>query len=386
MNKLIVASLKKKDIGRIIKFPQRLMEPYELEIISWIASYSSKYGEVPTLSRLEEQFADFIPIEFGDDFSLNDIADETVERKKLTFFVSEMSRVIDKTRIENKIIDTDIYSIMRTVTIADDDDIVYSTYDRSKYGKRAHTKAIPFFAGILNKAMGDLHAGDYCLVVARLGVGKSLITQWQAREWMLSGMKVLFVSQEMLANEIFARIDGMVGSFNPLSLRSGVTDEIGVKLQVAQMTAKSGSGEIFAPKGLRSPEQIAMAAKFFAVDTVVVDGVYQLAPDLMHAPPVRWERITEVSGQLKQMAQTIRLPLLATTQIKRTGKAEAFTPEDIAFADALGQDADQIIALEKDPVRPTRLTAQLIKNRYGAEISVLLDLDFDGTMRIAEVR
>jgi predicted ATP-dependent serine protease len=354
-------------------------------MIGWIAEYNAKYGGPPSLERLEEEFDDFVPIDLPGIFILDDIADQTIERKKLAFFVSEMSKTIDKTRVEGAIQQNDVYAIMRTIFIADDEDVAYSTYDRSKYGKRAHTKAIPFFAGVLNRAMGDLHGGDYCLVVARLGTGKSLITQWQAREWMLSGLKVLFISQEMLANEIFARIDGMVGSFNPLSLRSEITSEVGVKLQVAQLTAKSGNGEIFAPKGMKTPEQIAMAAKFFATDVVVIDGIYQLAPDLMHSPPARWERVTEVSGQLKQMAQTIKLPLLTTTQIKRVGRSEAFTPEDIAFADAIGMDADQIIALEKDPSYPTRLNMQLIKNRYGPEMATLVDLNFE-TMKIGEVR
>jgi hypothetical protein len=386
MNKLIVASLKSRNVERLLRFPQKLMDPFELEIISWIAEYTSKYSEVPTIERLVEQFDDFIPIDIEPPYVIDDIADQTTERKKLSYFISQMSTVIDKVRLDDEIPEGDIYSIMRTIALSNDDDMTYSTYDRSKYTKRAHTKAVQFFSGILNRAMGDLHAGDYCLIVARLGTGKSLVTQWQAREWLLQGKRTLFVSQEMLANEIFARIDGMVASFNPLALRNEFGPEITSRLKIAQMTATKSKGEIYAPRGLSSPEQIAVAAKFFMVDTIIVDGVYQLAPDLLHPPSARWERVAEVSGQLKQMAQQTKRPLLATTQIKRVGgKTTGFTAEDLAYADALGQDADQIIALEVDTIHPNRLNASLIKNRYGPPMTALIDLNFE-TMKIEEVR
>jgi replicative DNA helicase len=361
------------------------MEPFELELISWIAEYAAKYGEPPDVERLGEEFEDFIPIELEGRFIVDDIADQALERKRLSFFISEMGKVIDKTRLEGKIIDTDVYAVMRTVSQAEDDEVAYTSYDRSRYKARLHTKSVDFFSGILNRAMGSLHAGDYCLIAARLGTGKSLTTQWQAREWMLKGMRVLFVSQEMLAMEIFSRIDGMVAAFNPLALRGEFGADIASRLKIAQMTAKRSKGEIYAPRGLKTPEHIAMAAKFFMVDAIIVDGVYQLAPDLMSPPSARWERITEVSGQLKQMALTSKLPMLATTQIKRVGKTEGFTPEDLAFADALGQDADQIIMLEVDTVRPNRITASMTKNRYGPNMSAMFDLDFDN-MKVEEVR
>lgn len=385
MNKLITASLMAKNLGRLVSFPKELIDTHELEVISWIADYNTKYGETPTLERLEEEFEDFIHIELGE-FNLDDIADQTIENKRLSFFVSKMTDVIDKTRLEGQINEHDVYSIMRTVSSANETDMAYTTFDRSKYKSRSSSRSISFFSGILNRAMGNLHDGDYCLVVARLGTGKSLITQWQAKQWLLEGRRVLFVSQEMLAAEVFARIDGMVASFNPLELRKTDGMDLTARLQVAQMTAKGSGGEIYAPKGLKTPEQIAMAARFFSVDAVVVDGVYQLAPDLAHMPAARWERITEVSGQLKQMAQSIKRPLLATTQIKRTEKkSDALTPEDIAFADALGQDADQVIAMHKDVVRADQLEAMLIKNRYGPEVTALLKLNFD-SMKIEEVR
>lgn len=383
---MIVASLKKKTLGRLLRFPLELMDEFEVELVSWIAEYNQKYSAIPSLDRLLEHFDDFIPIDLGEDYVLDDIADTELKRKQLSYFVSKMTSVIEETRATEEVQLAGVFEVMKSIVLANGDDVAFTTYDRSKYHARATTRAVPFFAGILNNAMGNLHAGDYTLIVARLGTGKSLITQWQAVKWMLSGLKVLFVSQEMLANEIFARMDGMVASFNPLELRkSEMEDAVGAKLKVAQITATANGGEIYAPKGLKTPEQIAMAAKFFGVDTVIVDGVYQLAPDLKVAPSARWERLTEVSGQLKQMAQTIGLPMLATTQLKRTGKSGAFDPEDIAFADALGQDADQIIALSHDDVYPNRIEASLIKNRYGPPLSALLDFTFDD-MKIEEVR
>src|SRR5690606_40950557 len=50
-------------------------------------------------------------------------------------------------------------------------------------------------------------------------------------------------SDLMLAADVFARIDAMLGTFNPLMLRTGSKPEIEDLLDKAKKRAKSGKGE-----------------------------------------------------------------------------------------------------------------------------------------------
>ena len=81
MNKLITASLVAKDISKLVEFPHEILGEYELGIIKWILEYSSKYGEPPTVERLEEEFTRFISYSFDVVPPLGDIYDQTLQAK-----------------------------------------------------------------------------------------------------------------------------------------------------------------------------------------------------------------------------------------------------------------------------------------------------------------
>jgi replicative DNA helicase len=86
------------------------------------------------------------------------------------------------------------------------------------------------------------------------------------------------------------------------------------------------------------------------------------------------------------MALECHIPVIATTQIKRGAKAEVYDPEDIAYSDAIGQDADFILAIKNVPSSTSkhRSEMQLIKNRQGPEITTVIETEFE-TMSYEEV-
>ena len=74
-------------------------------------------------------------------------------------------------------------------------------------------------------------------------------------------------------------------------------------------------------------------------DIVMIDGMYLLNDD--QKGDSRWERITNVSRDLKKLAQQKRVPIIATTQFNRATdetRVERVTLSNIGFSDSLGQD------------------------------------------------
>jgi hypothetical protein len=97
----------------------------------------------------------------------------------------------------------------------------------------------------------------------------------------------------------------------------------------------------------------------------------------------RWENVAAVSNSLKQAALDLKLPVLGSTQIKRVGGKTDYDPEDIAYSDALGQDADFLIALNPSKAVKQRIEVQLIKNRYGSQVTESIYIDYE-TMSIID--
>jgi len=158
----------------------------------------------------------------------------------------------------------------------------------------------------------------------------------------------------------------------------------GVVETIAERKA-AGAGTIIVPKqrGL-SPAGLASLVRYIKdIDVLVVDGVY-----LMNVPGAKggpnWERVAYISRALKQLALALEIPVVGLTQLKRIGGKKEIDPEDLAYSDALGQDADFIIALRKLATDATRLEALLIKNRFGPEVGTTIAIDWDHMRLIDE--
>jgi hypothetical protein len=65
------------------------------------------------------------------------------------------------------------------------------------------------------------------------------------------------------------------------------------------------------------------------------------------------------------------------------GKTEVDT-EDIAYSDALAQDADTVMAIVPNEEDKSTISVELIKSRYGPAIGTTVKINFD-TMTIVDV-
>ena len=378
MNELITAAIKAKSSASLLEFPKRLLLDVEIEIVDWIIDYESKYNELPTIDVLTKNFESFIPLPTKG-IPLQAVYDSTLEERILSFVNLKLIEATETLESDRKV-PLGVFSEIQEVVALTQQMYKFSTFNRMGYASKEGVKT---GLKLIDAATGGIRGGDYALIVGRLGTGKTTLAAWFAINWWRAEHKVLFISNEMLPQDTFAKLDGIVGKFNPLVLRSIDSDHLTKMAKTMASKVKGAKGEIMIPATrLLTPARVFSIAKSFAVDIVIVDGVYLMQPD-RDVKGQKWERISAISNQLKQHALNAGIPCLGVTQLKRIGDKSDLDPEDIAFSDSLGQDADMIIALRQNKLIPTKLEAQLIKNRYGSRLATEIKLDFD-TMSIIE--
>jgi replicative DNA helicase len=307
------------------------------------------------------------------------VYDITLKRKRKEHALAKLTSVIDTIENDDDIPLAELDTLMRNLGISDANLDAYSTFDRNRYFRTAGLK---FGLPIIDHATGGISKGDLAIISGRLGTGKSTVEQWLSYLWWLDHKRILYVSNEMLPSDVFSRIDGMVGRFNPRRIRTDTKESLEPTLRVVSSLAASSKGEIIIPARIISTvAQVATLAKYLCVDVIVIDGIYLMKPPTVNAS--RWENVAAVSNALKQMALDLHLPVVGSTQIKRVGNKEEYDPEDIAYSDAIGQDADFLLALRPNSAVQQRIEVQLIKNRYGPQAAEMIFVDYE-TMSIID--
>lgn len=113
----------------------------------------------------------------------------------------------------------------------------------------------------------------------------------------------------------------------------------------------------------------------FSPDLVIVDGFYRMKNDRTGKVSVKWEDQYAIPQDLKNLTQIMHVPIIGITQRTRPPKGKKGekieddsteeTTEDIAFGDAVGQEADLLVRIKK-------------KKTEHEELGVPLDLMFSG--------
>lgn len=384
MNELITACLKAKAIDKLIEFPSTLMNEFETKVVEFVLDYQRKFEQTPSIERLRTAFPEFVPLESDPPLPLLDAYEMELESKRASYAMREMEKVMSKLRAGEKLPLDDLAGIVSKLTLNSSIISRYTTFDRSLYFR----EGLPCKIGLklIDNVTKGVYPGELMLIIGRLGTGKSTYSEFFMNNWFLSqGKRILCISKEMPPIDVFARLDAMIGHFNPSELR-GIeeTDKratIEGKLKIVKHIVSTVSkGEIIMPvMSVYNISQIEALARNLAVDVVVIDGMYHLSPSTGDGGMSGWEKVAAASRETKMMALNLKVPVFATTQVRRSAgaKKDLYDPEDIAYSDALGQDADFIVAIRPLGVPDkARSELQLIKNRFGPPISTIVESDF----------
>ena len=224
---------------------------------------------------------------------------------------------------------------------------------------------------------GMLNSGLY-LLAARPGMGKTTLAL-NIADRVAQADPVLFVSLEMDTEQLSAkRISRETGIPSQKLLMQALTQEEEDRVAAASRKLAGLALWYNAAPTVTVDDIGVLARSVGGLRLIVVDYFGKILPPAAARRYGRYEYTTEISGALKNLARTLRIPILALCQLNREVEArQDKRPQlsDLRDTGALEQDADGVIFLYRedyyadrstvDPKVPSVLEVDLAKNRHG---------------------
>lgn len=182
-------------------------------------------------------------------------------------------------------------------------------------------QSVTFHIELLDRFTGGMERSQYVIVAGRPSVGKSAFLQYVGIKNAELGKKVLFVSAEMGEEMIIKRI---LKTYRPETIPT-----------TFNILIASDTGTI--------ESEIYKKGRDF--DLILVDYVQLLRPK--NRAKDMYERVTNVSSELKSMATKFNLPFFCACQYSRQADGIQPTLAHLKESGALEQDADTVISLWK---------------------------------------
>jgi replicative DNA helicase len=234
----------------------------------------------------------------------------------------------------------------------------------------------------VDDVLRGLRNGQLILLAARSRVGKTSMACDIIRNVASQGQTVVFFSLEMTRREIWERmICGAAGvSIHALKDRAP-TEEESSRLRSAG--DELGSRLIVVKD---SPSVTPMSMRGFARKIQHKHGLGLVVVDYLQCIGTgkdkqnRYELVSEVSRQMKVLARTLNVPVIALCQLNRQAEEDAPKLSQLRESGSLEQDADVVMLLNRpsifDPdADPTLATLDIAKHRNGP--CQMLRLHFD---------
>lgn len=232
---------------------------------------------------------------------------------------------------------------------------------------------------------GMLNSGMYILA-ARPGMGKTTLAINIVDRLARAGSPVLFVSLEMDPEQIEAKRLARETGISASRLLMGTLTEAEEE-SVAQAADIIRALPVhFNRRDTVTVAQVeTMARRVRGLGLIVIDYIGKILPEPRGRQPNRVEYMTEISGEIKNLARRFRVPVLALCQLNRAGAdRKDATPilSDLRDTGAIEQDADGVIFLHrtacykaKDGGQQDELQVIVAKNRHGPVGECALSFD-----------
>lgn len=348
----------------------------------WITQFATKNRKIPGLRTFQKTFPSFMctEVEEGTDYYASEVRRDYAARQ-LGSSLDETVQLMKQGKINEALLAMQhtIEETSKTMGSVPDGDVLRDNADVMSDIQDFHDRIVDTgFAGIptgfktWDEMTGGCKPGEFIVVGGRLGGGKSWVLAKMATSALMEGYTVLYDSLEMTRTNITLRVQTLLSQavgrpYAAADLMTGtsIPDLVGYKEIVAHLdsTVPGALHVADTTKGRVSPLTIAAQIERIQPDIVFID--YLTLLDMTGDGD--WKSVTSLSNTMKQMAQRYKIPIVAAAQLNRANGLTRGVPnnEAIARSDSIGQDADQIMNLQR---KSTRVVAQkLTKNRNGLD-------------------
>lgn len=231
----------------------------------------------------------------------------------------------------------------------------------------------------LDRILGGFAQGGFYVMAARPGVGKSALGIALA-DMMARNRRVLYVSLEMTEAELNARrvaaVSDITCTFGKL-LFGKTTEEQDAAIANACGKLYAHKLQISAVSTLTVPE-LELQARNVGAEVVIVDYLGLLSAEDKRLS--EYDRVTQISGDLKRLAKRLGCVVLALCQLNREsvsapGQDTRPRLSQLRSSGAIEQDSDGVLLLHRpeygktetprEASAPQQFFVDVAKNRHG---------------------
>jgi replicative DNA helicase len=219
----------------------------------------------------------------------------------------------------------------------------------------------------IDETVGGWMPGELVILAARTSVGKTALAMQMAMHSASHGKSVLFVSLEMKDKELIGRILCGRAGVNGRRVRTGSHGSEDIKrIQWAAAQVHDYPLRVFSGSGVPMSRIKANAKRVKSaagLDLLVVDYLGLVKPSDRKIP--RQEQVAQISCDLKQIAQSVDVPVLALHQLNREADKGEPQLSHLRESGAIEQDADCVLFIHRDKLDSPDTELIVAKHRHG---------------------
>lgn len=235
----------------------------------------------------------------------------------------------------------------------------WTEYEKKKRGEYQSQFAWPWDPLQMETRGGQ--PDDYVVFYGRPKSMKSWVLCHVIAHLVMSESRVLVYTKEMTSTNIYNRIAACMAQIPYSDLRHGtLTQDQEEALQVWVEAAKSMALDnrlvVLSAKDAAGRDTVAWLkskVERYAPTVVCIDGLYLMSPDNPKISKDN-ERVQNISRGIRQMILETKTPVIATMQANRKAAGhEGANLDEVAFSDAVSQDATMLVRVINDADGPT---------------------------------
>lgn len=351
--------------------------------------HKTQFGKLPDLETVYKWGYPKVKLQESLDFYKNEVSRRDIQNAITLFFNKKILPKLkqggwESSEIIEHISDLNAYvQEQSTNDVKQLHEIAKNTLleiQQSKFGKIK--KVIPYQWPSLDRVTnGGMHGGDMVIFVARPAKGKSSILAAHSYKTWRMGFTPLVYSMELTDQDFANRIMASYSEFNPNKLRSMVfTNDLEEKVKEAVDYIENAPPFYIVDGGLKKTvRDIQANVEKLKPDIVYIDAAYLVSAAMSAAK--KFEKLEQVSDELKMMALNMHVPVFMTVQFNRDSakKNGGYNLENIGGTDNYAKLGTLVAAITDSEfaIDGERRTISVIKNRYGSEVEFDVNFLFD---------
>lgn len=350
---------------------------------NWIARYIDAHRKLPTKNAFKAQFPGFKVYAVDDlDYYTGQLRKERY-RHNVVDMLSSAAEMVGDDDLDGAVshVNSGISRIQRSMShhneidVFDDYDGIFAEVsDRAARTASRGQSGIPIGFPTLDLATGGPQPGQYAVVAARLGAGKSWVLVRMAATAVINGYRVQFDALEQSKGQISVRVHSMLAHIKLVSgidsqgLMLGRNVDLDAYRAFLSRLKQDMKGKLFvsdASRGSVGSVQVAGQIERNGPDIVFIDYLSLMARPKSKDNDV-FQGVSALSAEVKALCERYAVPIVCASQVNRMGTGkEPPGAEHLSLSDSVGQDADAVITLSRitDSVRKVKL----VKYRHGRD-------------------